>query len=135
MQKSTYKNQTGGLPNGYMDIYCASTNEVWEVKRNNSRGISAGNAQISKYINSYVSASLFTKRTIKPRVGANVSGIYYVSEGIWDITFWWSGNGLILYDYKANPGRTSAACAVILVGVIISVASAGTVPSWAVAFA
>ena len=126
-QWATYKEQKGGRPNGYMDIYHYEENRVWEVKRNNKDRKKLGKEQLDKYERSYRTeklSNLFNARQTKPVRGRPMSGTYSTKEGIYDITYKWEG-ALILYDYKVNPWRATAAGVVAVGLAVLTIATAG----------
>ncbi|MCX8074052.1 MAG: hypothetical protein N2749_00495, partial [Clostridia bacterium] len=130
-QIATYSSRSSVIPNGFMDIYSPSTREVWEVKRDNKRGISAGINQLNKYTSSFVKKYNFDK----PILGTQAfSGYIYLSEGIYDITAHCSG-ALVLYDYRVNTTRAALAGVVVVGGVLIFAATGLPVPGWVAAFA
>lgn len=91
-----------GTYNGRMDIYSYTSNKVWEVKRNNLAGISAGLSQLRGYTSSYVYSlyhSWFRQRKM-PRYGNKyVYGCTVVSNYLVTYHSYSSTNALIVYDY------------------------------------
>ena len=93
-----------GVYNGRMDIYAPIANRVWEIKRNNSAGIRAGQNQLNRYTSSYI-YTLFhnwirVKRT--PRLGnRTVSGATVVDNYLVMYRSYNSNAALILYDFMS----------------------------------
>lgn len=93
----------GLIYNGRMDIYSYAYNCVWEVKRNNYRGINDGKKQLERYTSSYVYLLAFrlVPKYVKPKYGVKrVSGVTISSNYF---VYYWSLPSLpalIVYDYK-----------------------------------
>ncbi len=93
-----------GTYNGRMDIYSYISNRVWEVKRNNSAGISAGLSQLGTYTSSYVYSLYHTWFRIKqkPRYGnISVYGSTVVSNYLVTYRSYSGSKALIVYDYMS----------------------------------
>ena len=95
---------SSGRNNGRMDIYSYIDNQVWEVKRKNSNGRSAGNKQLNTYTQSYVQSLYHTWFRIKrtPREGnCSVYGTVIVSDYFVIYHSQVGRPALILYDYMS----------------------------------
>ena len=93
-----------GKYNGRMDIYSYISNRVWEVKRNNSTGISAGLSQLGTYTSSYVYSLYHAWFRIKktPRYGnKSVYGSTVVSNYLVTYRSYSGNKALIVYDYMS----------------------------------
>jgi len=87
---------------GRMDIYSQISNKVWEVKRNNYAGITAGKRQLNEYTSSYIYSLYHSRFRIrkKPRMGTiNVYGCTIVSGYLVTYQSYANNPALILYDY------------------------------------
>ena len=93
-----------GKYNGRMDIYSYISNRVWEVKRNNSTGISDGLSQLGTYTSSYVYSLYHARFRIKktPRYGnKSVYGSTVVSNYLVTYRSYSGNKALIVYDYMS----------------------------------
>ena len=96
-QVATYANKNKKTkPNGYMDIYSVKHNLVWEVKRNNAKGIKAGGNQLNTYTKSYVKSNGYKKPKLSDKkiVGTVQWEQYLISYSTHIV------RGLIVYDYE-----------------------------------
>ena len=130
-----YRNHTYG----YCDLYDIMTHEIWEVKRNGS-SYSCSDAFASMQLNNYINNGTFKHQEqkgdyIKGGTKTNIETWTFhkhdpSSGGVYRITYWDAGNGIIKYDYiYIPPKRTVYAMsgAAALIGCLFLVLAAPAV--------
>ena len=91
-----------GRPDGRMDIYSYTNNQVWEVKPHNSGGVNAGVRQLLQYTTSYVYSlyhTLFRIRQTPKHGKRKVYGATVVLNYLVLYRPYPNISALILYDY------------------------------------
>ena len=100
---------------GFLDLYDYRKNEYYEVKSEKIKNDRRTKDQMRKYDKSVIAASRYKDANITghPKRGTtDVAGSF--PYGLYDITYWSEGDGLIVYRWDLNGNRTMA-CAVALV--------------------
>ena len=100
---------------GFLDLYDYRKNEYYEVKSEKIKNDGRTVRQMERYDGSVIAASRYKDANIigSPKRGkTRVGGSF--PYGLYDITYWSEGEGLIVYRWDLN-GNRSMACAVALV--------------------
>ena len=110
------------------------TGEVWEVKRC-TLSIEKAKKQLKKYTDHTLHDSYY--KSLKLETGGSKGTVIEsnhitrtAGETTYNITYWYQGDGIILYDYTTNinkevVGVEVASAAIIAVGVVLTIITGG----------
>lgn len=115
-----------GNARGFLDLYDNANEKFYEVKSNSPRNVKTGLKQMQKYDGAVIPKTKgniragVTKfsRNIKPGDDSNIKDSFYY--GFYDVSYYYSQPGLILYDVKPNMNRVAETLGcTLLLGTII----------------
>ena len=119
---------------GFADLVSFKTGEVWEVKRC-TLSIEKAKKQLKKYTDHTLHDSYY--KSLKLETGGSKGTVIEsnhitrtAGETTYNITYWYQGDGIILYDYTTNinkevVGVEVASAAIIAVGVVLTIITGG----------
>ena len=115
---------------GFCDLYHEKTGEVWELKKN-STSPSCLTENALKQLDGYISGRLLHKPGLelkKPYITEVVTGVKHITRyrgnWIYEIDYWYEGNGILRYSYEKRYNLERAYAEALALALVATIAVA-----------